>query len=435
MSPIVEIDIHSYHRQDLINKTKEFIAFWRDLTSENVPSMSPGNVIRKEDNENFNLFVKSLYKKCKDKHLLASTIELECIIYLDNLINSGKDTDDQIGKELDSLIKKLEDKVRKWIVIFPIDHLNLSNLDSVELRSGKLVRFNVIEREFGNIINEERLGTMFKKKIKEKFTDRVCLMLEVIAEEQNQYEKAWTEYENIINIFMIYLSYYRNIDLVKIGLDEDVFSQYILLSFDKEEVDRWGISGTNRRFKNVEFTLTPEIVKELEERHYFDEIKKILGEKDRSKLQTQILLATRWIGAGIHEDIESDKILKFATALECLLIPGKNQDNKSKSEALAERCAFLLQDVPSERYKIYNDIKDLYDVRSGIVHEGDQITDSIFVFKLMDLAIRCLFKVIEISAADTNMHEIKHVIDWVDNKKMKNYYGVNKAELVQEKTI
>ncbi len=214
--------------------------------------------------------------------------------------------------------------------------------------------------------------------------------------------------------------------IVKIGLGEDIFSQYMLLSFSKDDVGRWGISGTNRRFKDVEFTLTPEIIKELEERYYFNEIRSILGEKNRSKLHTQILLAIRWIGAGIHEDVKSDKILKFTTALECLLIPGNNQNNKSKSESLAERCAFLLNDTPSERYKIYREIKELYNIRSNIVHEGDQITNSISAFRLMNLVIRCLFKVIVISTSDTNMREIKHVVDWVDNKKLMNYYGIDR---------
>ncbi len=173
--------------------------------------MSPGNAIRRNDNENFNAFVESLYEKCKDKHLLASTIESECITYLDDVINSENDADDQVGKELDSLMKRLEDKLHQWVVIFPIDHLILSNLDKVELRSGELVPFSQIEKEFGNMM--DKIETPLEKAIKRNVSDRVCLKLEVTAEEQNQYDEARIEYENIVNIFRIYLSYYRSAEL------------------------------------------------------------------------------------------------------------------------------------------------------------------------------------------------------------------------------
>ena len=437
MSSLIKIVIHPCHQQDLIDKTKKFIDFWRDFSSNSVPSMKPGNVISKEDSENFNDFVKSLHKKCDNKYLSVSTIESECITYLDAIINSENDTDDHMVRELESLIKRLEDKVHQWIVIFPIDHLVLSNLNRIELGSDELVPFSQIEKEFGKIIHEANSNTSFgatvEEAIKKDFTDRVCLKVEVIAEEQNRYEDAWFEYESIINILRIFLSCYRNVELVKIGIGEDYFSRHILLSFGKNETVGYGISATNTRFKDAEFTLTPEILKELEEKYYFNELKTILSErKNRSKLQTQILLAIRWIGAAIHDDIESDKILKFAIALECLLISGKNQDNKSKSESLAERCAFLLEEVPSERHKIYREIKDLYNIRSDIVHEGDTISDTISVFKLMDLAIRCLFKVIAISAANTNMREIEDIITWVDKKKLRNYYGDSEDRIMWE---
>lgn len=133
-------------------------------------------------------------------------------------------------------------------------------------------------------------------------------------------------------------------------------------------------------------------------------------------------MAIRLIGAGIHEDVETDKFIKFTTALECLLIPG-NQNDKSKTESLAERCVFLLEEDPSERYKIFLTIKDLYGIRGRSVHDGATIPDSKCVSDLMKLAIRCLFKLIVLSTSDANMREIEDIISWVDNKKMKNYYG------------
>ncbi len=47
--------------------------------------------------------------------------------------------------------------------------------------------------------------TTLKKTIKESITDRACLKLEVIAEEQNKYKEAWIEYDNIIPPLINYI--------------------------------------------------------------------------------------------------------------------------------------------------------------------------------------------------------------------------------------
>jgi hypothetical protein len=64
----------------------------------------------------------------------------------------------------------------------------------VDLGSGELVPSSQIENEFGEKMHEIELNgptvTILKKAIKESITDRACLKLEVIAEEQNQYKEA-----------------------------------------------------------------------------------------------------------------------------------------------------------------------------------------------------------------------------------------------------
>lgn len=116
-----------------------------------------------------------------------------------------------------------------------------------------------------------------------------------------------------------------------------------------------------------------------------------------------------------------------------MLITGANQNDKSKKESLAERCAFLLyEQSPEARYDIYKEIKGyrkekgLYDIRSGIVHNGKSDVDPKDVIRLKNIAIGCLFKVLELSRINTeSMSSIESIIKWVDQKKMLAYYGVN----------
>ena len=96
---------------------------------------------------------------------------------------------------------------------------------------------------------------------------------------------------------------------------------------------------------------------------------------------------------GIDDDIGSDKVIKFSIALECLIL---TKNEISKSLALAERCAYILGSNSKERRKIQESVKGLYDLRSGIAHDGNNSITDKDVDEFRELATKCLFKILEI---------------------------------------
>ena len=185
--------------------------------------------------------------------------------------------------------------------------------------------FSQIAEEVKNGVSRSELigsSKTFLAEHIEKIRGKVCAIIEVSADDKNKYQQALMEYENIINLIRIYLSCQIGIDTVKIGLCEDFLAQIILLSFRKDDSGIWGAELTNTRFRE-EYKLTPERLHDWEKNYCFNEIRFILRKSSRSEIDKQILLAMRWIGSGIHEEIDYDKIIKFTTALECLLIKEK----------------------------------------------------------------------------------------------------------------
>lgn len=79
-------------------------------------------------------------------------------------------------------------------------------------------------------------------------------------------------------------------------------------------------------------------------------------------------MAITWIGLGADDDVICDKFLKYAFALECLLI--KRDQKGDKGDPIAKRAAFLLGNTLTDCKKIESDLMRLYDIRSTLVHQG-----------------------------------------------------------------
>ncbi|MCQ2106018.1 MAG: HEPN domain-containing protein [Fibrobacter sp.] len=73
-----------------------------------------------------------------------------------------------------------------------------------------------------------------------------------------------------------------------------------------------------------------------------------------------------WLGKEYDEEKLENKLIYSIFALECLL---SNVSNFSSiSAAIAEKCAFLVGETVDDRIKIFNQAKDLYNLRSALVH-------------------------------------------------------------------
>mgnify|MGYP000853803016 CR=1 FL=1 len=132
-----------------------------------------------------------------------------------------------------------------------------------------------------------------------------------------------------------------------------------------------------------------------------------------SKLQQLLLAGVRWAGRATVELRPDIKFLLFAIALETVVLLGNKQDELLYR--LRIRTAHLLGEGIEERLSMIGDLKDLYNKRSKIVHNGrTDITDE-DVYQIWWYSKRTIIRLL----TDDNlsgMQTIQELGKWYDKK-------------------
>ena len=98
----------------------------------------------------------------------------------------------------------------------------------------------------------------------------------------------------------------------------------------------------------------------------------LLAAKQRTELQTRILLAVDWLGQAYGESSRAVAFLKAAIALEIVFTHNeKTIINASILSQISESVALLIANTAAERRKVESRMKQLYSQRSAIAHSGD----------------------------------------------------------------
>jgi hypothetical protein len=90
-----------------------------------------------------------------------------------------------------------------------------------------------------------------------------------------------------------------------------------------------------------------------------------------TELGSRVRLALRWLLESRTDSTDESAVVKTATALESLLVIGREPTTRT----LSERTAYLLSDDPGERQRISAAIQRFYGLRGDVVH-GKQVMNS-----------------------------------------------------------
>lgn len=93
--------------------------------------------------------------------------------------------------------------------------------------------------------------------------------------------------------------------------------------------------------------------------------------KSDSKLSTRLERSLGWLIQSRTDKSVSSAIVKTSTALETLIVIGREPTRR----ALSERGAYILSDDPNERRRISRSIKTFYSKRGDIVHGKGDVSD------------------------------------------------------------
>ena len=123
-----------------------------------------------------------------------------------------------------------------------------------------------------------------------------------------------------------------------------------------------------------------------------------------------MLASFRWAGRATVELRREQSFLLFAIALESAVLPLKT--NQELSFRLAVRTARLLGKTAAEREEMQKAVRDLYGLRSKIVHSGSyEVTDE-DLGQLRTLTKRALIRLLQRKSAW--QEKPKTLDDWFD---------------------
>ena len=138
----------------------------------------------------------------------------------------------------------------------------------------------------------------------------------------------------------------------------------------------------------------------------------ILKKDNRSKVEERVLASLQWAGRATVDQRPEEALLHYAIALECIIL-GRKQDIEL-AYRLRMRIAHLVSDTLNDRLEIKKKVRDLYDMRSKIVHSGHYEVADADVKLIRFLAKVCVLRILT-EEPFISMTTEKELNNWFEN--------------------
>ncbi|HQA59178.1 MAG TPA: HEPN domain-containing protein [Acetivibrio sp.] len=328
-----------------------------------------------------------------------------------------KPFDDRLSEAIKELKSKLQVPPTLWTVHMRIEGLALEGLP---YKFGK-VKFCVADehnleklKDKYVAIFDSMTASPFEDFIKEHFLGFAIASVNVSAcDGKAAYSAAWHE----LRLTMDVINFYSKMLTSGPGLGAQLYFVGELQP-TKEFSLAYETNGSSCSYIPREVgSFVPISFKGIEpsrvEKVGFYRINEILAKDNRSKIEERILASVQWAGRAAVElqQRPEEAFLHYAIALETIILG--NQQNVELTYRLSMRTALLAGGTPEKRAKIKKEVKDLYSIRSKIVHSGlYEVTDA-DVGKIRSLAIICIMRVLN-EKPFISMIKEQEIDDWFD---------------------
>jgi|GEM_PF-5040758 len=138
--------------------------------------------------------------------------------------------------------------------------------------------------------------------------------------------------------------------------------------------------------------------------------------KDKHSEWEKILLNSAvWLGAGIADSDYATAFVRFTTVLEMLVCD--KEITESITNKFAERTAFVLSEKSEKREYIWRKLKDLYSIRSKMLHSGSYDIEKDNLEAIRFYAIDCYQRLLK---WPDEMRKKEEIISWCNKKKFES---------------
>jgi hypothetical protein len=157
----------------------------------------------------------------------------------------------------------------------------------------------------------------------------------------------------------------------------------------------------------------PQLLENNQKRSWgFSEIANLLAKK-RNGLEDRIISAVQWAGKATVEIKKEEAFLLYAISLESLIL--LDNEKEELGYRLRTRVAHLLGGDVESRTKISNKVRDLYTVRSQIVHSGSyQVTDA-DISLIRSYSKNCILHIVN-NEPFSSMNSVNSLVQWFNEK-------------------
>lgn len=203
-----------------------------------------------------------------------------------------------------------------------------------------------------------------------------------------------------IDMYKSFLGFLIAMETVTIGYTNSIKDKYYIYSYN----NGWKIEKCKKFDNNISKTLNRlSYVKglaqvfDLNKFIYSINLIALLMKKKRGV--EKLLLAACWLFDSFCGENELLSFIQTTVSLEILLGDKETSDIMGLGALLRNRCAYLLGNSYKEREDIIKDFKEIYDIRSKIVHRGKSRLskkEKVLFHKLQELAKRVIKKEIEL---------------------------------------
>ena len=366
--------------------------YFAPKTFDDIKRCAFGPRIRLEDKEIYlneeaglilNEFVDLISKTLGNADVLTdSTIFNACLNELEQDIARIYDTKTVIKIEdiVDNISTRLGQKLDTYVIFSALVGINIDDLNEIELGSSSIVKFTndlkqgIIRDQYNLVAKDAEFYSNF---IDKNLIDKVCFRHVITGDYDTAKRISRLLSREFLNYFRFIICFLANYSIhespIRLRMEEEYISNgesfLALPSKSSTPVVSWGIG-----FQNLSpLLINLDRIKELKDNLFLNDYIAMVWAKERSHLDGIIINAIHWIGEAQNEIDFDAAFLKYWTSIEAVFTR-RHKDNITENLAKSVSILIAFSDYQfikiDDHNKIYRAVKDLYVIRSKIIHVG-----------------------------------------------------------------
>lgn len=314
-------------------------------------------------------------------------------------------------KALDDKITELQKSIEKYTVIIPIGGIKFERSRVLKIGSTLIRPYRRSDLALRRIRKNTQFGSYL-----DSLEGQVVGFVEVEGELNKARENALNEISKVLNVLRFYVPlFHSKSNQVQIRIMTEIMIGAKYGTFIDSPKKRILYSGESPA-GILAFKINNQNLKKMR-KYFFNDINNLLNKnvKKLSKYEKEILLGIKWYGTAVDMTDPVLKFLNYAIVLEILISKQEKDSDRTITDKLAEGIAFILSNKFSQRSQIKKRVKNLYRIRSAIVHRGKDFVEDKYIDQIEWLGF---VLILELTKKKDKFNSKNDLLKWFEEKRL-----------------